>query len=159
MFKISFISYFSSSSTMIEDDDDCTCSINESIDADLNKKIWNVLCIFIDWDNFSWHASFIIFLILNDSIMLWFNFLNDLVVLMFLINNQTKSSILYSSELIRVLFAWRFCDFWAVTNFYLINFQMFFIFSKMSNAFFVSIRSLAVSFIEMKSKLILDSKS
>jgi hypothetical protein len=153
---MSFISYSSSLSTMIENDDDYICLINKSIDADLNKKMWNVSCIFIDWSNFNWHASFIIFFILNDSIILWSNFLNDLIVLIFLMNNHIKSFTLYSSESIRFLFAWRFCNFWSVTNFCLINSQMSFIFSKMSNVFFVSIRFLAVFFIEMKSKLILD---
>ncbi len=133
---------FSSSSTMIENDEDCTCSMKRSVTAERNKDVWNVSCIFIDCDKSSWHASLMTFLILYDSIHLWFSFLNDRSVFMFLMNNHTSFLITYSDESVLFWSTYLFWIFWVCANFFLMKFQMFFIFSAIITAFCASTRSL-----------------
>jgi hypothetical protein len=139
--------------------------VKESIAAFRNKKIWNVFCIFINYDKSSWHAFFTTFLILYDLIHLWFSFLNDRFVFMFLMNNHILSLITYSDENALFWFAWRFWLFCALTSFFLINFQISFIFSTIKASFYVNIRSLIdnrsrATFDEFdKSKLMRDSYS
>jgi hypothetical protein len=98
--QICHLFVFSSSSLfiIIEDDDDCICSMRKSIAVFRSKEIWNVSCIFINCDKSNWQTSFKTFLILYDSIHLWFNFLKDRSILMFLMNNQIMSSNSYSDE-------------------------------------------------------------
>ncbi len=140
---MSSISYSSSfwSSIIIQSDDDCICSVRESIATFRSREIWNVSCIFIDCDRFNWHAFFTIFLILYDSIHLWFSFWDDLFVFMFLMNNHISFSITYSDE---NAFFWSTYFFWlccASANFFLVKSQMSLIFSVMIAVFFVNTRS------------------
>ncbi len=134
---MSFISYSFSSFITIEDDDDCIWSINEFVETDLNKDVWNVSWIFIDDDKSSWQTSLKIFFILYDSIILWSSLRNDRSILTFLMNNHIMSSALYSDEKFLDLSTCRFCDFWAFVNFSLMNSQMFFIFFVISDAFLI----------------------
>jgi hypothetical protein len=101
----------------------------------------------------SWQEFFNTFLILNDSIYLWFNFLDDRWILMFLMNNQIMSSILYADKNILCRFACFLCIFCALTNLCFVKFQISFIFSMMlaafcvNNRFFVDNRSRKTSFV------------
>ncbi len=139
---MSFISYSFSSFIIIENDESCIYSMRESVAVFRSKEIWNVSCIFIDCDNFNWQASFMTLMTLYDSIHLWFNFLNERSVLMFLMNNQIMSSNLYSDENILFWFACFFWVSWAFANFFLMKSQMSFIFSMMIFVFCVNNRSL-----------------
>ncbi len=156
---MSSISYSSSSFTTIKIDEDCICSIKRFVAAKRSKEIWNVSWIFIDDDKFNWQTFFDNLLILYDFIHLWFNFLNERSILIFLMNNQIMSCSLYSNELFLFLSACLFCAFWLFANLRLIKFQMSFILSVIFDAFWSWIRSLTNSSFDIESKLIRDSKS
>jgi hypothetical protein len=161
MSSISYSSLFCLSIT-IESDDDCICFVRESIATFRNSEIWNVSCIFIDCDKSNWHAFFTIFLILYDSIHLWFSFLNDRFVFIFLMNNHIWFSITYSNESVLFWSTYLSWIFWVCANFFLMKSQIFFIFFAMIIAFYVKTRFLAdncfcESFASEVSKLIRDS--
>jgi hypothetical protein len=140
---MSFISYSSSSFITIEDDEDCICSMRRSIAISRSKEIWNVSCIFIDWDKSSWQASLIIFFILYDSIHLWFSFFDDRSVLMFFVDNHIMSSTSYSDESVLFWSTYRFWFFCAFANFFLMKFQISVILLMIFDALRVNIRSFA----------------
>jgi hypothetical protein len=133
---------FFSSSTTIDDESDWIWSMKESLTAIRNKKMWNVSWIFIDCDKSNWQASFNTFLILYESIHLWFNFLNERSILIFFVNNHIRSSNSYSNENDLFWFACFFWVSWAFANFFFVKSQISFIFLAMIAAFCVSTRSL-----------------
>jgi hypothetical protein len=102
-------------------------------------------------------------LILYDFIHLWFNFLNDRSILIFLVNNHIMSSTWYSDEDVLCLSACFFCISCALANFFLIKSQTFFIFSTIIVVLCVNIRFLSDnrSFVSVfkESKFIRDSNS
>jgi hypothetical protein len=85
-------------SKMMTTDDDCIYSMKKLIATFRSREIWKMSCIFVDYDKFNWHASFNILLTLYDSIHLWFNFLEERFVVMFLMNNHISFSTTYSDD-------------------------------------------------------------
>jgi hypothetical protein len=83
---------------IIEDDNDCICSMKKLIATFRSRKIWKMSCIFIDCNKFNWQAFFNTFLILYDSIHLWFNFLEERSIFMFLMNNHISFSTTYLND-------------------------------------------------------------
>jgi hypothetical protein len=61
---MSSILYSSFSFIIIDDDDDCICSMKEFVAAFRNREVWKMSCIFIDCDKSNWQAFFNIFFIL-----------------------------------------------------------------------------------------------
>ncbi len=97
------------------------------------------------------------------SIHLWFNFLDDRLILMFFVNNQIMSSSLYLDENILFSSAYLLCVFYVFANSFLIKSQMFFIFSVIVFVFCVNIRSLidnwSIALVSEELKLIRSSNS
>ena len=121
-FNMSLNSHLSSfSSTMTENEKSCIYSDNESFEFERSREMWNVSWIFMKSKSFSWQIWFSTRTISNESIILWFNFLNERLVLMFLINNHIFCSIRYSKNFVRCLFANFFWLFWAFIRFFLAN--------------------------------------
>jgi hypothetical protein len=123
-----------------------------------------VSCIFIDDEKSNWQASFNSFLISYDSIYLWFSFLNDRFVLMFLMNNHIVSSTTYLNANVLFRSTYLFWIFWVCANFFLMKSQIFLIFLAMIIVFCVNIRFLidnrfCESFAFEESKFIRDSNS
>jgi hypothetical protein len=162
---MSFILYsFSSSFIIIEDNEDWICLVKKFVAAKRSNEIWNVSWIFINNDKFNWQAFRDIFLTLYDFIYLWFNFLNNRSILIFLINNHIMSFNWYVDKSVLCLSKCFFDIFCALANFCLIKFQIF-IFSIIIITFHVNTRSLFNNWSMMlmlkskKSKLIRDSNS
>jgi hypothetical protein len=162
---MSSISYSSSLFITIEDDEDWIWSIKEFVTIIRNKNVWKMLCVFIEDSRFNWQAFFRILMTLYDSIYLWFNFLNECSILIFLMNNQIMSSHLYLDDDVFFWSAYLFCMFCVWASFFLINSQMSFIFSTIQTSFCVNTRFLIdnrsrATFFEFdESKLIRDSYS
>jgi hypothetical protein len=76
---------------MIDVDDFNIWLDRESFDAFLNRKIWKMSCIFIEFDRFNWQLTLSIFFIRYESIIFQFNFFDERAILIFFVDSHTKS--------------------------------------------------------------------
>ena len=91
------------SSTMTEGEKDCIWSDSGSFEFERSRKVWNVSWIFMKSESFSWQIWSSIRVISNESIILWFSFLNERLVLMFLIDNHIFCSMSVREFLLIIL--------------------------------------------------------
>jgi hypothetical protein len=57
-----------------------------------SNDVWNIECKFMSFEKSSLYEFFRFFRILNDFSILWFSFLDDQSICLFMLNNQTRFS-------------------------------------------------------------------
>ena len=91
-----FYFHFSLFLILIGGSSSLTSFINEFIEALQTWLGWKILCIFINYNSCNSTEIVLFLIILKDLSILWSSFLNNQLMVIFLINNQTLLSITYN---------------------------------------------------------------